>query len=122
MANIKAEHGTLGEVLAAEWLRNNGFEIAERNWRSGSYELDIVATRLDELHFVEVKCRTQNDIQTPEEALTKAKAHSLQRAAAAYLAMHDTDLEPQIDLIAIDLNSDGTNNLRFIPEAVISRW
>lgn len=122
MDRQSAEHGTLGEDVATQWLRDNGFEIADKNWRDGRYELDIVATHLDTVHFIEVKCRGANSLVTPEQTLTAHKAASLRRAVAAWLALHDTDLEPQIDLIAIDLDEQGVPTLRYIPEAVISRW
>ena len=116
------EHGRLGEQLATEWLRQNGYEICELNWRSGRYELDIVAVRFDTIHFVEVKLRDEDSYLAPEQTLTATKCRALRHAVAAYLALHDTDLEPQIDLIAISLADDGTPTLEYIPNAVISRW
>ena len=115
-------HGELGERLATEWLRAEGYQICDLNWRSGHYELDIVATRFDTIHFVEVKLRDEESYVAPEQTLTPTKQRALRRAVAAYLGLHDTDLEPQIDLIAISLDAEGTPTLEYIPEAVISRW
>ena len=119
---LNSEHGRLGEHLATEWLREHGFEIAELNWRSGRYELDIVATRFDTIHFVEVKTRNQDSFLAPEETLNPTKQRALRRAVAAYLALNDTDLNPQIDLIAITLTDDNSPQLEYIPEAIVSRW
>lgn len=119
---ISKDHGELGEHLATEWLRQHGYQICEKNWRSGRYELDIVAVRFDIIHFVEVKLRDDQAFVAPEQTLTPTKQRSLRRAVAAYLSLHDVDLEPQIDLIAISLGPDGTPVLEYIPEAVISRW
>ena len=40
-----AETGRMGERAAAEFLRRAGYEICALNWRSGRYELDIVARK-----------------------------------------------------------------------------
>jgi putative endonuclease len=96
--------------------------IVARNWRSGRYELDIVAHRGDTIHFVEVKTRDAGGLTSPEEAMTSAKQRSFRLAVQAWLAQNPTDLEPQMDLIAIDTSPDGAMEIRYIPEAVISRW
>jgi putative endonuclease len=114
--------GGTGEKAAAEWLENEGFEIVARNWRSGRYELDIVARRGDTIHFVEVKTRDADSWETPEEAMTTAKQRAFRHAVQAWLAANPSNLEPQMDLIAIDNTADGIASLRYIPEAVISRW
>ena len=80
-----ADTGRRGEQAAVDYLRRAGFAILERNWRSGRYELDIVARRWDELHFIEVKTRRAGGLTTPEEAITPRKFASLRRAAEAYI-------------------------------------
>ncbi|UKI39785.1 MAG: YraN family protein [Alistipes putredinis] len=86
--SFNIERGRQGEQAAAEYLLEHGFEILHRNWRSGHYELDIVAVRDGVLHVVEVKCRKKGTPFTaPEEALTPAKQRSLLRAAAGYAAL-----------------------------------
>jgi putative endonuclease len=114
--------GAAGEKAAVEWLEREGFEILARNWRSGRYELDIVARRSDTLHFVEVKTRDAEGWASPEEAMTPAKQRSFRLAVQAWLAQNPSDLEPQLDLIAVDTSPDGILEVRYIPEAVISRW
>jgi putative endonuclease len=114
--------GAEGEQTAVDWLRTQGFEIVARNWRSAPYELDIVARRWDVLHFVEVKSRDNLSWETPEEAITPAKQRSFRRAVEGYLALNPSELEPQLDLIAVDTSRDGSFEVRYIPDAVIARW
>ncbi len=45
------------EDLAASLLREKGFSILQRRFRSGCGEVDIVAARNDRLSFIEVKRR-----------------------------------------------------------------
>lgn len=114
--------GAAGEQAAVDWLRDKGFDIVARNWRSGRYEIDIVAQKWDRIHFVEVKSRDALSWESPEEAMTQAKQRSFRMAVQAFLAINDTDLDPQLDLIAVDTSADGHAEVRYIPEAVISRW
>ncbi len=115
--------GAAGEQAAVDWLKKNGFEIVARNWRSGRYELDIVAKRREgTLHFIEVKSRDALSWESPEEAMTPAKQRSFRLAAQAYLTTNPSDLEPQMDLVAVDTSPDGLPVIRYIPEAVIPRW
>lgn len=116
------EIGAEGERIAAEWLRHEGFVIRDTNWRSGSYELDIVAQRDEWIHFVEVKTRSESDYLPPEAAMTRSKARSLLRAANAYISLYNIDLDCCIDLIAIDTHRDGTHSVRYIPSAVELHW
>ena len=117
-----ADTGRRGEQAAVDYLRRAGFAILERNWRSGRYELDIVARRWDELHFIEVKTRRAGGLTTPEEAITPRKFASLRRAAEAYMAQHRVRLEPQFDLAAVDLFPDGSMNVRFTERAMECNW
>ena len=117
-----ADTGRRGEQAAVDYLRRAGFAILERNWRSGRYELDIVARRWDELHFIEVKTRRAGGLTAPEEAITPRKFASLRRAAEAYMAQHRVRLEPQFDLAAVDLFPDGSMNVRFTERAMECNW
>jgi putative endonuclease len=114
--------GAGGERLAEKWLEREGFEIVARNWRSGKYELDLVAYRRGTIHFVEVKTRDSETWESPEDAMDSKKQRAFKYAVQAWLSQNPTDLEPQMDLIAIENTSAGNPEIRYIPEAVICRW
>lgn len=118
----EADIGRRGERLAAEWLRHNGFMILEYNWRCGRYEIDIIATRYDTIHFIEVKTRRAGGWTTPEQAISPAKCRALFRGAEAFLAMSGTKLEPQFDLMAVDMFDENDCDIRYIENAMQSHW
>lgn len=118
----KAQIGKQGEAIAVAYLRRNGFLIADLNWRSGRYEIDIVAQKGGLIHFIEVKTRSASSLTTPEQALTKTKIEALHRAVKAYLAQRRIADEFEIDLVAVDMFPDGSSDVRFIRNVAESHW
>ena len=114
--------GQRGEEIAARFLLSEGFDLLHRIWRSGRYELDIVARKEGVLHIVEVKSRKADGLTAPEEAMTRKKFNALFRAAQQYVALYRIDADTQFDLIAVDLLPDSTHRLRYIPNAMVPRW
>jgi len=57
--------GEQGEEAAAQALRGKGWQILDRNWRSGHLELDLVCREEGWLVFVEVKTRSRGGRQSP---------------------------------------------------------
>ncbi|WP_078311109.1 MULTISPECIES: YraN family protein [unclassified Mycobacterium] len=104
--STRAQIGSRGEDLAADYLREDGFAILDRNWRCRYGELDIIAADGEVLVFVEVKTRTGRAFGTPAEAVTHTKLRRLRRLAGIWLAAQD-GLWPsvRIDVIEIRLGS-----------------
>ena len=122
MQTEKQIRGALGEQAAVDYLRQNGFMIVERNYRICRSEIDIIASRYDELHFVEVKTRKYGSMTAPEEAITEQKLRAMRRAASAYMTQHHSMLEPKFSLIAIEMVGDRIEALRFIEDALQYSW
>ena len=68
------------------YLREQGMQVLDRNWRCEHGEVDIVARDGDCLVICEVKTRRSSGFGEPVEAVTFAKAMRLRRLAGAYLA------------------------------------
>ena len=54
--------GDKGEERAVRFLEQKGYEIIERNWRTRSGELDIIAYKNETIVFFEVKTFTNGTI------------------------------------------------------------
>ena len=110
--------GGAGEEIACRYLEENGFDVADRNWRTRSGELDIIARRGGMLVFVEVKTRRSKTFGEPEEAVTPAKARKIRQLASEYLATVSHSAEVRFDVISLVLDAEGDLlELRHITDA-----
>ncbi len=92
--------GKWGEQVAVDELAGKGYAIAERNWKCGSYEIDIIAYHGNRIIFVEVKTRACH-YEHPEDAVDRRRMARLVRAADLYINMHDIPHEVQYDIVAV---------------------
>lgn len=97
----KLKFGSEGEKLAVKYLQDKGYFILETNWRSGHKEIDIIAKKEDELVIVEVKTRSSNFFELPEDAVTLKKQQFLIDATQKYIEKTNIDLDVRFDIIAI---------------------
>lgn len=99
-----AEHNELGnegELRAQAFLREKGFQIRHTNWVFRKWELDIVAEKDDFLVVVEVKTRSTDTFEHPEEAITLKKIKNIVNAAHEYILQHDWQGETRFDVISV---------------------
>ena len=118
--NLPPGAGRAGEAAAESHLRQIGFEILARNYRTREGEVDIVARDGDTCVFVEVKARRQSAYGLPEESITATKAGHLIAAAQAYLGEHGGLHDDwRIDLVAVELDRAGrVERVELIRDAV----
>jgi putative endonuclease len=93
--------GREGETAAVEYLKAKGYKIRHVNWYKGHLELDIVAQTDEELVIVEVKTRSGNDWELPEDAVNNTKIKRIISAADFYIKSFDIDLPARFDIISI---------------------
>lgn len=77
--------GAKGELIAAVYLKKNGFKILKTNYKTKFGEADIIATKNDVIVFVEVKTRTSFKYGIPCEAVNYAKQNKYRDIANFYL-------------------------------------
>jgi len=93
--------GKAGESLARLHLTGKGFEVLACNWRSGRFEIDVIAARDGVLHFIEVKTRHSTKYGYPEESVTRRKFNNLKKAAACFLTRYPGTRKIQFDILSI---------------------
>jgi putative endonuclease len=99
-----AEHnelGKLGEEMAVEFLRKEGYEILETNWTFQKAEIDIIAQKENILAIIEVKTRSSLEFGLPQDFVKPKKIQLLVKAVNEYVISNDLDIEVRFDIIAV---------------------
>jgi putative endonuclease len=78
--------GRTGEDLAAEYLKNCGWTILTRNFRTKSGEVDIIGLDGDNVVFVEVKFWPVFSLGDLEYSINPKKRRKIIRVSREYLA------------------------------------
>lgn len=109
MSNQNLSLGKSGEELAVSLLKENGYKIIERNFRTKIGEIDIVARDKDTISFVEVKLRNSDRFGLPQEALTTFKRRQISKVALTYLKQKNLlDKKARFDVVSIILSKEGS--------------
>lgn len=96
------EIGKEGEKYAAQYLVEQGYNIAAVNWRFSKAEIDIIAWSPEKiLVFIEVKTRSYDFYGKPEESISTHKENLLLDAAQQYMMDIGYEWEMRFDVISI---------------------
>lgn len=100
----KRQIGTNKEKIAAEYLKNNGYEILEHNFYASNGEIDIIARENDYLVFIEVKYRFNDKYGLGYEAVTKKKQMTIYKVAQFYMYKNKISFDSKVrfDVVSID--------------------
>lgn len=111
------EIGDRGEALAVEWLKQQGYEILEQNWRFRRAEVDIICKIEGILVFIEVKTRSYDYYGTPDASINNRKETFLLDAANRYMELINYDWEIRFDVISIILSKKGEHQMKHFKDA-----
>ncbi|MEG1761310.1 MAG: YraN family protein [Hydrogenoanaerobacterium sp.] len=106
MITEKRRIGNGGEDRAAEYLEDENYKIIQRNYNTGVGEIDIIAQNDKYIIFAEVKTRSEASLETPAEAVTKAKQRRIIKTTQKYLSENSCSLQPRFDVIEV-ITSEG---------------
>ena len=112
MKRYKQLLGKSGEDLAVDFLKKNGFEILERNYRYGHKEIDIIGKDKSTIVFIEVKTGRSRTFGSPQEWVNLKKQKNIIEVAQAYIQEHDLrDFDFRFDVVAISFER-GTRRFK----------
>ncbi len=96
MSRVK---GNIAEDKACDFLYNNGFDIMERNFYSRFGEIDIIASKDEVFHFIEVKSGL--DYELAISNITPKKLNKFIKTVYVYLKKNTLNVDFMIDAIVI---------------------
>ncbi len=91
--------GNIAEDKACDFLYEHGYEIVERNFYSRFGEIDVIVTKDNVLHFVEVK--SGEDYEVAIQNITRSKLSKLLRTCDVYMKKNGFDGDYMIDALVV---------------------
>ena len=100
---IKKQQGDHAEKLARHFLEQKNYKFITANFSCRTGEIDLVMqTPTNEVLFVEVRYRKNNDYGGALESITASKQRKIRNTALYYLQQHKLDdCACRFDVIAI---------------------
>ena len=113
----RRSRGRLGEQLVAQKLQAEGFTIDAYNFANSYGEIDLIARKDNLLLFIEVKLRTNSNVD-PAELILASKQKKIVTVAKFFLSMHTEhqDMICRFDVALVEY-SNGNPIIQYIPNA-----
>jgi putative endonuclease len=110
--------GAQGELLARQFLAQNGYTIIHTNYKCRIGEIDIIALQGEVLCFVEVRSRYSSTMCHPLESVGWIKQGKIKRIAELFLSRNGKygHLKVRFDIVTI-LQEGQRRTLQHIPDA-----
>ena len=97
------EQGYQYEEKARKYLLHQGYIIITSNYKYKHCEIDIIASKDNIIHFVEVKFRKNDSYGYPESFVTEAQQQRIKCAAEQFLEDNNINNPIVFDIISIDI-------------------
>jgi len=85
LPNSNIQKGKEGEKKAEDYLKEQGYRILYRNWRTRRGEIDLIAEKDGTLVFAEVKTLPASTLETVEHVLGGIKQKKIIETAKCFL-------------------------------------
>lgn len=114
----RSELGRRGERAAARYLRRKRYRILTRNYRCAAGEIDLICSHGDTIIFVEVKARTSDEKQEPQEALHRKQWRRIGNAAQYFLMERGVYDRPcRFDVVTVVWPPHDAPHIEHFPDA-----
>lgn len=96
---VSRAKGNAAEDKAVAFLQESGFYVVERNFYSRFGEIDVIATKDEVLHFVEVK--SGEDYELAIQNITPRKLAKLIKTGDTYMKKNKLDVDFVYDAVIV---------------------
>lgn len=98
--------GNKGEDLAVKYLKEKGYKVLHRNFRTPLGEIDIIAEDRETLVFIEVRTRTNDSFGLPFETVDGRKRERMRNIALLYLKNSGKERSVRFDVVTIEMKNN----------------
>lgn len=107
--------GKEGEDIACNFLKNKGYKIIEKNFRSKFGEIDIIAKDGNTLVFIEVKSKEGIKFGSPQEAVNRKKLEKIKKCINYFLHIkHLENSSIRLEVVAIQTDNYQVKKIELI--------
>jgi putative endonuclease len=106
---LSREKGNFAEDRVVSYLQDQGFRVIDRNFYSRFGEIDIIATKDDILHFIEVKSGNWDPIYQ----ITPSKISKIIKTAKIYMSKKKLDFDYSFDAVIVGEDIEFIENITF---------
>ncbi|MDQ6830248.1 MAG: YraN family protein [Gemmatimonadota bacterium] len=113
----RQEMGRRGERVAELFLRERGWRVLSRRFRSGHRDIDLIVERSGLVVFVEVKARSGAEFGDPVEAVNWKKRRELVRSSSVWIERYGGEASAyRFDVIGVLFRADAVR-VRHVEDA-----
>ena len=100
--------GKSGEEVAVNFLKENGYKILIRNYKTRLGEIDIIASDRDTFCFIEVKTRNSDRFGSGLEAISGFKQRQISKVALLFLKDNNLlNKKARFDVVSVTYSNEG---------------
>src|SRR5690606_31683078 len=110
------EFGKQGEWEAQEFLRTQGYQILQINWRDKRWEIDIIAKEGEIRAFEDVKSGSSTAYGEPFQFVDLKKQKNLITASGVFLHRINHQGDIRFDIVSI-YSRDGKKDISLVKDA-----
>ena len=111
--------GKIGELLAVAWFKEKEYIILHTNWRHKNLEVDIIASKNNVLHFIEVKAVSTLKYGNPEDKINEKKIRNLINASEEFMFQYPKWQRIQFDVLSITMLKEKLIEYFFIEDVYL---